>query len=49
MEYKNLLPFDGEVIYYNQESIFTDDQADVYFERLTHEIAWAADRIMMFL
>lgn len=43
---QNILPFDGEVIYYGK--VFTTEQADVYLKILTDTIAWKQDEVMMF-
>lgn len=43
---ENLLPCDGEVLYYG--SIFSKPEADAYYTQLLDEIEWIPDEIMMF-
>lgn len=42
----NLLPRDGEVIYYGK--IFTREEADYFMERLLETIAWKPDEAVIF-
>lgn len=42
----NLLPYDGMAIYYGQ--IFNRAAADVWFEKLLHNINWKHDEVMMY-
>ncbi|TXH60353.1 MAG: alpha-ketoglutarate-dependent dioxygenase AlkB [Bacteroidia bacterium] len=44
--YENMLPYDGEVIYYGK--ICTRSEADQYYETLMHTIAWANDEAHIF-
>lgn len=43
---ENLLPCDGEVLYYGP--IFSKAEADAYYTQLLDEIEWMPDEIMMF-
>lgn len=43
---ENLLPCDGEVLYYGP--IFSKAEADAYYVQLLDEIEWVPDEIMMF-
>ncbi len=43
---KNLLPFDGEVHYYGP--IFSNDQADYFYQQLLDTIEWKNDEAIMF-
>lgn len=42
----NLIPHDGEVIYFGK--ILEKDMADFYFERLMKTIAWEQDEVIIF-
>ena len=42
----NLLPKDGVVNYYGQ--IFTQEEADHYYQQLLHKIEWRNDEALMF-
>jgi alkylated DNA repair dioxygenase AlkB len=44
--HKNWLPFDGTVNYYGQ--LWTEEEADIYLNRLLKNIAWRNDELMMF-
>ncbi len=44
--HKNWLPFDGTVNYYGQ--LWTEDEADIYLNRLLKNIAWRNDELIMF-
>lgn len=43
---ENILPCDGEVLYYGP--IFSKAEADAYYTQLLDEIEWMPDEIMMF-
>ena len=43
---KNWLPFDGTVIYYGP--LWTEEQANIYLNRLLNNIEWRKDELMMF-
>ena len=45
-EPQNLLPFDGEAIYYGK--IFSESDADSFLEQLLSEIAWQNDRAVIY-
>lgn len=42
----NILPFDGTVIYYGQ--LWTEQEANHYFNKLLETIEWRNDELMMF-
>lgn len=42
----NLLPFDGEAFYLG--TIFTQEEADYYFDTLKREIEWSADQLTLY-
>ncbi|MCW3076910.1 MAG: oxidoreductase, 2OG-Fe(II) oxygenase family protein [Bacteroidetes bacterium] len=42
----NLLPYDGEVIYYGK--VITNELASLYFENLLHNIEWKNDEAVIF-
>ncbi len=43
---KNILPYDGGVYYHG--AVFSDQEADQFYEALYHKIAWRHDEAMMF-
>ncbi|CAI8414436.1 MAG: Uncharacterised protein [Flavobacterium sp. SCGC AAA160-P02] len=43
---QNILPFDGEVIYYGK--IFNREECEFYFEKLFAEIPWKNDKAIIF-
>lgn len=44
--YKNLLPYDGTVLYFGQ--IFTPQQANLYFDELFRSIVWKHDEAVIY-
>lgn len=44
--YKNLLPYDGTVLYFGQ--ILTSQQANAYFDELFRSIAWKHDEAIIY-
>ena len=44
--HKNWLPFDGTVNYYGQ--LWSEQQANMYLNKLLQNIAWQNDELMMF-
>ncbi len=43
---KNLLPFDGTVLYYGK--IFTTEEADYYYSKLLNDIDWQHDEALIY-
>ncbi len=46
VNHKNLLPYDGQVFYFGQ--VFSEKEADQYFQLLFEHIEWRHDEAMMF-
>src|SRR5690606_40596819 len=44
--HENLLPYDGVVNYYGK--VFSNKEADYYFEKQLHQIKWKNDKAIIF-